>query len=104
MPRRKALVFPQISFAVIIEEAMKVESRYWCLQPEETAFLAVVMLVNMYAGQKPVCWWNIMFENLYAIVYWKNFHQQTFKFLFSSTFRKFFTNIFFSTTSLQPPF
>ena len=92
MPRRKALVFPHISFVVIIEEAMKAES------------LAVVMLVNMYAGQKPVCWWNIMFENLYAIVYWKNFHQQTFKFLFSSTFRKFFTNIFFSTTSLQPPF
>ena len=77
MPRRKALVFPQISFAVIIEEAMKAESRYWCLQPEETAFLAVVMLVNMYAGKKPVCWWNIMFENLYAIVCWKNFHQHT---------------------------
>ena len=38
MPHREVLVFLHISFAVIIEEAMKAESRRWSLQPEETAF------------------------------------------------------------------
>ena len=39
MPRREAVEFPHISFAVIIEEAMEARSRNWSLHQDPSPIL-----------------------------------------------------------------